>query len=169
MNCTHISDLKVLQVWTVYSAGQSTAHGLSRNSEDVKKRLFLSKVSLDTKFSALDDKQAQFLKQDARPLILEFSSVQSLSRVQLFVTPWTTARQASLSITNSESTQTNIHWVSDAIQPSDPLLSPSSPALNLSQHQGLFRWVNSLHQVAKALEFQLQHQSFQWIFRTDFL
>ena len=50
-------------------------------------RLFLSKVSLDTKFGALDDKQAQFLKQDARPLILEFSSVQSLSRVQLFVTP----------------------------------------------------------------------------------
>ena len=103
MNYTHISELKVCQVWTLYNAGQSTAHGLSWNSEDVKMRLFLSKVSLDTKFGALDDKQAQFLKQDARPLILEFSSVQSLSRVQLFVTPWTTARQASLSITNSRS------------------------------------------------------------------
>ena len=103
MNCTHISDLKVRQVWLVYNAGQSTAHGLSWNSEDVKMRLCLSKVSLDTKFSALDDKQAQFLKQDARPLILEFSSVQSLSHVQLFVTPWTAARQASLSITNSRS------------------------------------------------------------------
>ena len=58
-------------------------------------------------------------------------------------------------------------WVSDAIQPSHPLLSPSPPALNLSQHQGLFRWVSSSHQVAKLLEFQLQSQSFQWIFRMD--
>ena len=68
-----------------------------------------------------------------------------------------------------ELAQTHVHWVDDAIQPSHPLLSPSPPALNLSQHQGLFQWVSSLHQVAKVLEFQLQHQSFQWIFRTDFL
>ena len=47
--------------------------------------------------------------------------------------------------------------------------SPSPPAFNLSQHQGLFQWVSSSYQVAKVLEFQLQHQSFQWIFRTDFL
>ena len=66
-------------------------------------------------------------------------------------------------------TQTHIHRVSDAIQPSHPLLSPSPPAPNSSQLQSLFQWVNSLHQVAKVLEFQLQHQSFQWIFRTDFL
>ena len=59
-------------------------------------------------------------------------------------------------------TQTHVHWVSDAIQPSQPLLSPSPPALNLSQHQGLFQGVNSSHQVAKVLKFQLQHQSFQW-------
>ena len=58
-----------------------------------------------------------------------------------------------------ESTQTHVHWVGDTIQPSRPLLSPSPPALNLSQHQGLFKWVSSLHQVAKVLEFQLQHQS----------
>ena len=58
-----------------------------------------------------------------------------------------------------ESTQTHVHWVGDAIQPSHPLSSPSSPALNLFQHQGLFKWVSSLHQVAKVLEFQLQHQS----------
>ena len=57
----------------------------------------------------------------------------------------------------------------DAIQPSHPLSSPSPPAFNLSQHQGLFKWVSSSHQTAKVLEFQLQHQSFQWIFRTDFL
>ena len=68
-----------------------------------------------------------------------------------------------------EFTQTHARWVSDAIQPSDPLLNPSPPALNLSQHQGLFKWVSSLHQVAEILVFQLQHQSFQWIFRTDFL
>ena len=66
-----------------------------------------------------------------------------------------------------ESTQTHVHWVSDAIQPSHPLSSPSPPALNLSQHQGLFKWVSSSHQVAKVLEFQLQHQSFQWTPRTD--
>ena len=65
--------------------------------------------------------------------------------------------------------QTHIYWVSDAIQPSHPLLSPSPPTFNLSQHQGVFKWVSSSHQVAKVLEFQLQHQSFQWIFRTDFL
>ena len=61
-----------------------------------------------------------------------------------------------------EFTQTHVHWVSDAIQPSHPLSSPSPPAFSLSQHQGLFKWVSSLHQVAKVLEFQLQHLSFQW-------
>ena len=64
-----------------------------------------------------------------------------------------------------EFTQTHVHWVSDAIQASHPLSSPSPPAFSLSQHQGLF----ALHQVAKVLEFQLQHQSFQWTPRTDFL
>ena len=68
-----------------------------------------------------------------------------------------------------ESTQTHVYWVGDAIQPSHPLSSPSPPALNLSQHQDLFKWVISLHQVAKVLEFQLQHQSFQWTLRADLL
>ena len=68
-----------------------------------------------------------------------------------------------------ESTQTHVHWAGDAIQSSYPLSSPSPPALNLSQHQGLFKWVSSSHQVVKVLEFQLQYQSYQWIFRTDFL
>ena len=63
-----------------------------------------------------------------------------------------------------EFTQTRVCWVGDAIQPSHPLSSPSPPTFNLSQHQGLFKWVSSLHQVAKVLEFHLQHQSFQWIF-----
>ena len=68
-----------------------------------------------------------------------------------------------------EFTQTHVHWVGDAIQSSHPLSSPSPPTFNLSQHQGLFQGISSSHQVAKGLEFQLQHQSFQWVFRTDFL
>ena len=68
-----------------------------------------------------------------------------------------------------EFTQTHVHRVSDAIQPSHPLSSPSLPTFNLSQNQGLFQWVGSSHHVAKVLEFQLQHQSFRWIFRTNFL
>ena len=68
-----------------------------------------------------------------------------------------------------EFTQTYVHQVSDAIRPSHPLLSPSRPAPNPSQHQGLFQWVNSSHEVAKILELQLQHQSLQWTPRTDLL
>ena len=67
-----------------------------------------------------------------------------------------------------EFTQTHVHRVSDAIQPAHPLSAPC-PTFNLSQHQGLFKWVSSSHQVARGLEFQLQHQSFQKIFRTYFL
>ena len=66
-----------------------------------------------------------------------------------------------------EFVQTHVHCVGDDIQPSHLLSSPSPPSFNLSQHQSLFQWVSSSHQVAKVLEFQLQHQSFQWIFRTD--
>ena len=68
-----------------------------------------------------------------------------------------------------ESTQTHVGWVGDAIQPSYLLSSSSPPALSLSEHQGLFQWVISSHQVAKVLEFQLQHQSFQWTPRTDLI
>ena len=67
-----------------------------------------------------------------------------------------------------EFTQTHVHWVGNAIQTSHPLLSPS-PAFNLPQHQGFFKWVCSSPQVAKVLEFKLHHQSFKWIFRTNFL
>ena len=68
-----------------------------------------------------------------------------------------------------EFTQTHVHWVSDAVQPSHPLSSPSPLAPNPSQHQSLFQWVNSSHEVAKVLEFQLQHHSFQRTPRTDLL
>ena len=65
-----------------------------------------------------------------------------------------------------EFTQTHVHRVGDSIQPSHPLSSPSPPAPDPSQHQSLFQWVNCSHEVAKVLEFQLQHQSFQWTPRT---
>ena len=86
---------------------------------------------------------------------VQFSSVQSLSRVWLFVTPCTAAHLASLSITNSWSLL--------------KLMSIESVMTADSQHQGLFQWVNSSHEVHKVLEFQLHHQSFQWTPRTDFL
>ena len=68
-----------------------------------------------------------------------------------------------------EFTQIHVHWINDVIQPSHPLSPSSPPALNLFQLQSLFQWVGSSHQVAEGLELQLQHQSFQWIFRVGFL
>ena len=86
-------------------------------------------------------------------IFIEFSSVQLLNHVWLcdlmdFSTPGLPVHHQL-----PEFTQTHVHWVSDAIQPSHPVSSPSPPAFNLSQHQGLFKWVSSLHQVAKVLEF----------------
>ena len=104
--------------------------------------------------------------------VLESSvhSIQLLSCVRLFATPWTAAHEASLFIANNpESTQTHGHWVSNAIQPPHPLSSASPHALNLSQHQGLYKWVSSSHQVAKVLEFQLKHHSLQRNPRADLL
>ena len=94
----------------------------------------------------------------------KFSSVQSLSHVWLCdpmdcSTPGFPVHHQLL-----EFTRTHIHWVSDAIQPSHLLSFLFPPSLNLVQHQGLFQWVSSSHQVAKVLELQLQHQSFQWRF-----
>ena len=99
----------------------------------------------------------------------KISSVQLLSCVQLCDPMDCLASMPGLPVHHQlqELTQTHVHQVSDAIQPSQPLLSPSPPTFNLSQHQGLFKWVSSSHQVAKVLEFQLQPQSLQWIFRTD--
>ena len=94
------------------------------------------------------------------------SSVHSLSHFWIFATPCTAARQASLSITNSRSPPKLMSFESVMpSKPSHPLSSPSLPAFNLSQHQGLFQWVSCLHQVAKVLE--LQHLSSQWILMID--
>ena len=99
-------------------------------------------------------------------VLICLSSVQLLSCVWLFATLWTAARQASLSVTNSQSLLKlmSIESVMSS-SPSHPLLSPSPPTFSLSQHQGLFKWLSSSKQVAKVLEFQLQYQSFQWTLR----
>ena len=96
---------------------------------------------------------------------LSVSSVPSLSHVQLFATPW---NGFSVHHQFPELAHTHVHQISDAIQPSHPLSSPSPLAFSLSQHQGLFQWVSSSHHVAEVLELQLQHQSFQWIFLISF-
>ena len=110
-----------------------------------------------------DRKQQNYRKQ------LSFSSVLLFNRVGLFAAWWTAAHQASLSITNSQSLLRLIPI--ELVMPFNHLIlcHPFSPAFSLSQHQGLFKWVSSLYHLAKVLELQLQHQSFQWIFRTDFL
>ena len=98
---------------------------------------------------------------------VQFSTGQSLSRLWLCNTMDCSTPGLPVRRWLPEFTQTH-HWIGDAIQPSHPL-SPSPSAFNLSQHQGLFQRVSSSHQVAKVLELQLQPQSFQWIFKIDFL
>ena len=106
-------------------------------------------------------KLASERQQKAIIIIVKAQSVQfSCSVVSDSATPWTAARQASLSITSSQSLLKLMSIIGDAIQPSHPLSFPSSLAFNLSQHQGLFQGVSSSHLVAKVLELQLQHQSF---------
>ena len=110
---------------------------------------------------------AKHIKRHSTSLVIQFSSV-----AQSCLTLWDPMDCSTpgfpVHYQLPEFIQIHVHWAGDAIQPSHPLSSPS-PAFNLSQHQGLFKWVSSSHQVSKVLEFQLQHHSFQWIFRTDFL
>ena len=95
-----------------------------------------------------------------------YNAVPLLSRIWLFATPWTIAHQATVSFTVSQGL---LKFMSiESVMLSHPL-PPSSFAFNLYQHQSLLQWVGSSHQEAKVLELQLQHQSFQWIFRVDFL
>ena len=102
-------------------------------------------------------------------LLNNASSVQLLSRVQLCNPMNRSMPGLPVHHQLPEFTQTHVHQVSDAIQPSHLLSSPSPPAPNPSQHQDLFQWVNSSHEVAKVLEFQIQCQSFQWTPRTGLL
>ena len=109
-------------------------------------------------------------REDMFPVI-QFSSVQLLSCVWLILRDPMNHSTPGLPVYHQlpEFTQTHVHWVGNAIQPGHPLSSPSPPTFDLSQHQGVFQWVSSSYQVAKILEFQLQHQSFQWTPRTYLL
>ena len=98
---------------------------------------------------------------------VQFSSVRSLSHWVTLCNPMECSMPGFLVHQFLEITQTHVHWVGDAIQPSHPLSSPSPPTFNLSQHHSFLQWVSSSHQVAQVLE--LQHQSFQWILSTDIL
>ena len=138
---THSSVLAWKIPWT--GASQATVHGITRVGH-YWSNLALSKVQEPVQFGhsvVSDSLSAHGLHQARLP-----------SPYQLL-----------------ESPQTHVHPVSDAIQPSHPLSSPSPPAFNLTHHQDLSQWVSSSHQRAEVLKFQLQQQSFQWIFRTDFL
>ena len=94
-----------------------------------------------------------WLSRSLRPFLHQFSSVAQLC-------PTLQPHEPQHARPPCPSPTPGVHpnpWVGDAIQPSHPLSSPFPPTLNLSQHQGLFKWVSSSHQVAKVLEFQLQH------------
>ena len=152
------ADEWIRQLWCIYTMEYYSA--IKKNAfESVLMRWMKLEPTIQSEVSQKEKHQ------------YSISSDQSLSCVRLFATPWTAALQASLPITNSRSPPkpVSIDAISDSIQPSHPLSSPSPPAFNLSQHQGLFQWVSSSHQVVKVLEFQLQHQSFQWTPRTDLL
>ena len=111
------------------------------------------------------------IRKNEKPVTLHSTSVQfshSLMSSSLWPHGLQHTRLPSPSPTPSTS-QTHVHRISDATQSSHPLSSTSPPAFYLSQHQGLFQWISSSHQMAKVLELWLQHQSFQWVFRIDFL
>ena len=157
-----------------YSLPGSSVHGISQArilecvAISYPQEIFLTQGSnpLSLASSALADSLP--LCHLVRSLVIQFSSVAQSCRTLCdpmnCSTPGLPVHHQLL-----ESTQTCVHRVSDAIQPSHPLSSPSPPAPNTSQHQGLFQWVNSLHEVAKVVEFRLQHQSFQQTARTDLL
>ena len=136
---------------STHPAGRFFTDGATREAQEYRSRL-----GTYTEISVLT--LAPWKKSYDQP---QFSSVQLLSRVR-FCDPMNCSTPG-LPVHHQlpEFTQTHVHRVSDAIQPSQPLLSPSPPTPNPSQHQSLFQCVNSSHEVAKVLEFQPQHQSFQ--------
>ena len=141
--------------------------------ETVKNFLFVgSKITADGDCSH-EIKRHLLLKRKAMTNLVQFSSVQISSVAQSCPTLCDLMNHSmpGLPVHHQlpEFTQTHGHWVSDAIQQSHTLSAPSPPAINLSQQQGPFKWVSSSHQAAKVLEFQLQHQSFQWTPGTDLL
>ena len=145
-------------------------------SHGIKRFLLLGRKAMTNLDSVLKRKDITLLTKVHIVKAMVFSVVMygcellfSCSVVSDSATPWTTSMPGFPVLHYlPEFAQTRVHWVGDAIQPSHPLSFPSPPAFDLSQHQCLFQWVSSSHQVAKVLELQFQHQSFQWRFRVDF-
>ena len=172
-----LTTLKILTVWIITNCGkflkrweyQTTLPAFWETCIHVKKQQLQPDKEQWTG-SKLGKEYVKAVHCQPAYLSYMFSSVQLLNRFWLFVTPWIGACEG-LPVHHQlpELAQTHVHQVGDAIKPSHPLSSPSPPTFNLSQHQGLFHWASSSHQVAKVLELQFQHQSFQWIFRIDFL
>ena len=127
------------------------------------------RICLKPNWHSLYINKWQFLTHISDSYHWQFSSFQSLSRFWLCNPMDCSMPGFPVHHQLPELPQTHVHWVGDAIKPSHPLLSSFPHALNVSQKQGLFKWVSSSHQVAKVLEFQLQHQSLQQTPRTDLL
>ena len=152
--------------WSILDTCQDT-HGITRfrtyynehfifSSKTLKDNLVLLLFSLSVMSNSLWPHGLQHSRlpcPSPSPSSAQFSSVAQLCPT---ATSCTVAHQASLSITSSRFAQTHVLWVGDAIQPSHPLSTPFPPTFNLFQYHSLFQWVSSLHQVAKALELQLQ-------------
>ena len=156
-------------IWNLYFIGTSTNGNRNQKSSYLWTWVLTGKKQVEYFWS---DKDVPYLNLVITLMYNWFSSIQFSHSVMSdsFAIPWTAACQASLSVTSSRSLLKLMSI--ESVMPSNHLIlcRPLSPPIfNLSQHQGLFQWVSSSHQVAIVLEFQLQHQSFQWIFRTDFL
>ena len=115
--------------------------------------------------SAFSSNDSNHLWRSALTVVVQFPS-----HVRLFATPWTCSPPGFPVPSHlPEFPQVHVHWIGIAIQPSHPLLPSSLSTFNIFQYQGLFQWVSRWHQVPKVLELQLQHSSFQWVFRVNFL
>ena len=152
---------KTIFLWLKINQKKSYHKPHSQKNQNIKQKQYCNKFNTDFKD---DVHQKNLLKNSS----VQFNSV-AQSCPTLFDPVDCSTPGLPVHHQLPEFTQTHVHGVGDAIQPSHPLSSPSPPTFNLSQHQGLFKRVSSLHQVAKALEFQLQNQPFQWIFRTGIL
>ena len=158
----HITNLLI----TYSSTSQILSSNRDRRGRK-RERLFHSLIFFDSLKCNLNQVHCNWSNQ--RVNTFQFSSVQSLSHVQLCDPMNHSTPGLPVHHQLPEFTQTHVLQISDAFQPSHPRSSPSPTAPNPSQHQSLFQWVNSLHEVAKVLELQLQHHSFQRNPRADLL
>ena len=176
--CSKISGRSMfIRICLFYINFSSTALSIGKSTYDSAQSWRLQRQYLELPYTQNGQQQStdsicgwgrnMFATTKARNAMPPFSSIQSLNWLCNPMNHSTPGLPVHHKL--PEFTQTHVHWISDAIQPSHPLSSPSPPASNPSQHQGLFQWVSYSHQVAKVLECQLQHQSFQWTLRTDIL